>query len=186
LGDNLFFGHELAQRLKTAAAKTRGATVFAYPVSDPERYGVVQFDIHGKALRIEEKPTVAHSRYAITGLYFYDDRVVDFARDIRPSERGELEITDLNNRYLQLGELEVQKLGRGDAWLDTGTHESLIDAAQFVQTLEKRQGLKMCCPEEVVWRQGWINDEKLRELAIPLSKSNYGKYLLGLLDEVVY
>lgn len=186
LGDNLFFGHDLSSRLRSAANKAHGATVFAYPVSDPERYGVVQFDADGTAISISEKPAIAQSRYAITGLYFYDRRVVDFARTISPSARGELEITDINNRYLQLGELEVQKFGRGDAWLDTGTHDSLIDAAQFVQTLEKRQGLKMCCPEEVAWRQGWISDSQLEAVAKPLAKSGYGKYLLGLLEGAVY
>lgn len=186
LGDNLFFGHDLAERLTRAATKTTGATVFAYPVVDPERYGVVQFDADGRALSIEEKPKTPKSRYAVTGLYFYDARVVDIAKSIQPSPRGELEITDVNNRYLQMGELEVEKLGRGDAWLDTGTHDSLIDAGQFVQTIEKRQGLKMCCPEEVSWRQGWIDDAQLQALAKPLAKSGYGQHLLSLLQDQVY
>lgn len=186
LGDNLFFGHDLSDRLKQAAQKQKGATVFAYPVVDPERYGVVEFDSTGKALSIEEKPSKPKSRYAVTGLYFYDKSVVEVAKSVKPSPRGELEITDLNNRYLERGELEVEKFGRGDAWLDTGTHESLIEAGQFVQTIEKRQGLKMCCPEEIAWRQGWIDDAKLEALAKPLAKSGYGKHLLSLLQDKVY
>ena len=186
LGDNLFFGHDLTERLERAANKKSGATVFAYPVSDPERYGVVEFDAQGKALSIEEKPKAPRSRYAVTGLYFYDSRVVEVAKSIKPSPRGELEITDVNNRYLEMGQLEVEKFGRGDAWLDTGTHESLIDAGQFVQTIEKRQGLKMCCPEEVCWRKGWIDDARLLELAKPLSKNAYGQHLISLLQEKVY
>jgi len=186
LGDNLFFGHDLSDRLRRAAAKPQGATVFAYPVRDPERYGVVEFDASGKAISIEEKPKVPRSRYAVTGLYFYDARVVELARAIRPSARGELEITDLNMEYLRQGALEVERLGRGDAWLDTGTHDSLLDAGQFVQTLEKRQGLKMSCPEEIAWRQGWIEDAALRALAQPLAKSGYGQYLLSVLQDAVY
>ncbi|WP_411887119.1 glucose-1-phosphate thymidylyltransferase RfbA [Hydrocarboniphaga effusa] len=186
LGDNLFFGHDLGDRLERAAQKQSGATVFAYPVSDPERYGVVEFDAAGKALSIVEKPSKPKSRYAVTGLYFYDDRVVELAKSIRPSARGEYEITDLNNLYLKQGELEVELLGRGDAWLDTGTHDSLLDAGQFVQTIEKRQGLKMCCPEEIAWRQGWIDDARLEALAKPLAKSGYGKHLLSLLQDRVY
>jgi glucose-1-phosphate thymidylyltransferase len=186
LGDNLFFGHDLSDRLKRAAEKKKGATVFAYPVSDPERYGVVEFDEKGMALSIEEKPSKPKSRYAVTGLYFYDNQVVDIAKSIKPSPRGELEITDLNNVYLEKGELEVEKFGRGDAWLDTGTHESLIDAGLFVQTIEKRQGLKMCAPEEVSWRQGWIDNTQLEALAKPLGKSGYGKHLLSLLDDPVF
>lgn len=186
LGDNLFFGHDLSDRLKRAAEKKQGATVFAYPVSDPERYGVVEFDESGKALSIEEKPSHPKSRYAVTGLYFYDSQVVEIAKSIAPSPRGELEITDLNNVYLEKGELEVEKFGRGDAWLDTGTHESLIDAGLFVQTIEKRQGLKMCAPEEVSWRQGWIDNQQLEALAKPLAKSGYGKHLLSLLNDPVF
>lgn len=186
LGDNLFFGHDLAGRLERAARMDQGATVFAYPVHDPERYGVVAFDADGTALAIEEKPQKPRSRYAVTGLYFYDSEVVDIAKTVKPSARGELEITDVNVRYLERGLLRVEKLGRGDAWLDTGTHESLIDAARFVETLEKRQGLKMCCPEEVCWRKGWIDETQLRRLAAPLAKSGYGEYLLELLDERIY
>ena len=186
LGDNLFFGNDLSDRLQRAAQRPSGATIFAYPVKDPERYGVVEFDPSGRAIGIEEKPREARSRYAVTGLYFYDEQVVDIARGIRPSARGELEITDVNAHYLQRGELSVEKLGRGDAWLDTGTHESLIEAAQFVQTLEKRQGLKMCCPEEIAWRQRWIDDAQLRALATPLAKSGYGAHLLSLLEDPVY
>ena len=186
LGDNLFFGNDLSDRLQRAAHRRSGATVFAYPVKDPERYGVVEFDASGRAIGIEEKPREARSRYAVTGLYFYDEQVTDIARGIRPSARGELEITDVNAHYLRRGQLEVERLGRGDAWLDTGTHESLIDAAQFVQTLEKRQGLKMCCPEEIAWRQRWIDDAQLRALATPLAKSGYGTHLLSLLEDPVY
>lgn len=186
LGDNLFFGHDLSERLQRAAQRTRGATVFAYPVQDPERYGVVEFDGNGRAVGLEEKPREPRSRYAVTGLYFYDAQVVEVARGIKPSARGELEITDVNAHYLRRNLLEVERLGRGDAWLDTGTHESLIDAAQFVQTLEKRQGLKMCCPEEIAWRQKWIDDEQLRTLANPLAKNGYGAHLLSLMEEPVF
>ena len=186
LGDNLFFGNDLSERLQRAAQRTKGATVFAYPVQDPERYGVVEFDARGRAVGLEEKPREPRSRYAVTGLYFYDAQVVEVARGIKPSARGELEITDVNAHYLQREQLEVERLGRGDAWLDTGTHESLIDAAQFVQTLEKRQGLKMCCPEEISWRHKWIDDEQLRTLANPLAKNGYGAHLLSLLEEPVF
>ena len=183
LGDNIFYGHDLAPRLKAAAARPTGATVFAYPVADPERYGVVEFDRTGKAVSIEEKPREPRSRYAVTGLYFYPADVVEVARSIRPSARGELEITDVNRIYLQRGELAVEHLGRGDAWLDTGTHDSLIEAGQFIQSLEKRQGLKICCPEEIAWRNGWIDDDALAMLAAPLAKSGYGEYLLELRAE---
>ncbi len=183
LGDNIFYGHDLAPRLQAAAARPTGATVFAYPVADPERYGVVEFDRTGKAVSIEEKPREPRSRYAVTGLYFYPADVVEVARGIRPSARGELEITDVNRTYLQRGELAVEHLGRGDAWLDTGTHDSLIEAGQFIQSLEKRQGLKICCPEEIVWRNGWIDDDALEALAKPLAKSGYGEYLRELKAE---
>jgi len=160
--------------------------VFAYPVTDPERYGVVEFDPQGHAISLEEKPAKPRSRYAVTGLYFYDRQVVDIAKALKPSPRGELEITDLNRVYLERGALDVQVMGRGHAWLDTGTHDSLIDAAQFIQTLEKRQGLKISCPEEIAWRQGWIDDEQLKRLATPLAKSGYGQYLLRIVDERVF
>jgi len=187
LGDNLFFGHDLGERLESAAERmTEGATVFAYPVTDPERYGVVEFDADGRAVSIEEKPARPKSRYAVTGLYFYDAEVVERAKQVRPSPRGELEITDLNLSYLRDGKLTVEVMGRGDAWLDTGTHDSLIEAGQFVQTLEKRQGLKFSCPEEIAWRQGWINGDQLAALAQPLAKSGYGRYLLHILDERVF
>lgn len=186
LGDNLFFGHDLSERLQRARVRECGATVFAYPVKDPERYGVVEFDATGRAIGIEEKPTQPRSRYAVTGLYFYDAQVVEIARNVKPSPRGELEITDVNARYLELEQLQVERLGRGDAWLDTGTHDSLVDASQFVQTIEKRQGLKMCCPEEIAWRQGWISDDHLGTLARPLAKSGYGAHLLSLLQDPVF
>ena len=186
LGDNLFFGNDLSQRLQNAAQRTTGATVFAYPVHDPERYGVVEFDSVGRAISLEEKPAKPKCRYAVTGLYFYDAQLVEIARSLRPSPRGELEITDVNLHYLHAGQLSVEMLGRGDAWLDTGTHDSLIEASQFVQTLEKRQGLKLACPEEIAWRQGWINSAQLEQLARPLQKSGYGRYLLGLLTDKVY
>jgi glucose-1-phosphate thymidylyltransferase len=183
LGDNIFYGHELAGRLRTAAAQTTGATVFAYPVADPERYGVVEFDAAGRAVSIEEKPRVPKSRYAVTGLYFYDEQVTGIAAGLRPSARGELEITDVNRVYLDRGQLAVHTLGRGDAWLDTGTHDSLLEASQFIQTLERRQGLRICCPEEIAWRNGWIGDAQLERLAEPLAKSGYGAYLLALVRE---
>jgi glucose-1-phosphate thymidylyltransferase len=186
LGDNLFYGHDFAGSLVQAENKTSGATVFAYPVHDPERYGVVEFDENGKAISLEEKPAKPKSRYAVTGLYFYDDRVAEIAKGLKPSPRGELEITDLNRCYLQEGSLDVVVMGRGHAWLDTGTHESLLEAGQFIQTIEKRQGLKVACPEEIAWRKKWITTEQLQALAQPLAKSGYGKYLLDLINDRVF
>jgi len=183
LGDNLFFGHEFSDLLLSAASSSSGATVFAYPVSDPERYGVVEFTNSGDVLSIEEKPKKPKSRYAITGLYFYDRAVVKIAKSLKPSDRGELEITTLNQHYLKNRELEVKIMGRGMAWLDTGTHESLLEASQFVHTLEKRQGLKIACPEEIAWRKGWINTKQLKDIAILLEKSGYGEYLMQLIKE---
>ena len=182
LGDNIFFGQGLAELLANADAREQGATVFGYHVSDPQRYGVVEFDRRGQAISIEEKPSEPKSNYAVTGLYFYDAQVVDIARSIRPSARGELEITDVNNRYLQQGSLHVERIGRGVAWLDTGTHESLLAAANFVQAVQMRQGLKVACPEEIAWRKGFISGDQLRKLALPLCKSGYGQYLLELAD----
>ena len=186
LGDNIFYGHDLASRLQAAAQRPEGASVFAYPVHDPERYGVVEFDAQGRAISLEEKPTEPKSRYAVTGLYFYDGHVVELAKSLKPSARGELEITDLNRLYLEAGQFDVQVLGRGDAWLDTGTCDSLLEASQFIHTLEKRQGLKICCPEEIAWRKGWIDDAQLRALAKPLGKSGYGLYLQQLLTQQVF
>ena len=186
LGDNIFYGHDLAVGLKRAAEKSEGATVFAYPVNDPERYGVIEFDKAGQAISLEEKPAKPRSRYAVTGLYFYDNRVLDIAASIKPSQRGELEITDVNRVYLEQGDLSVEMMGRGMAWLDTGTHDSLLEASSFIQTLEKRQGLKVACPEEIAWRQGWIDDAQLQELARPLRKNGYGEYLNRLLNEQVF
>ena len=186
LGDNIFFGHDLATSLKQAANNPSGATVFAYPVTDPERYGVVEFDADGHAISLEEKPAHPKSRYAVTGLYFYDADIVDVAKSIEPSERGELEITDVNKRYLEQGKLNVVNMGRGTAWLDTGTHESLLEASGFIETLEKRQGLKISCPEEIAWRQGLITSDQLKALAEPLMKSGYGQYLLQIIDEQIF
>jgi glucose-1-phosphate thymidylyltransferase len=186
LGDNIFYGHELPRLLQRADARTEGATVFAYHVQDAERYGVAEFDQHGKVLSIEEKPAQPRSSYAVTGLYFYDNDVIDIARGIRPSARGELEITDVNQRYLEQGRLAVEIMGRGYAWLDTGTHESLLEASQFIATLEHRQGLKVACPEEIAFRRGWINADALAKLAAPLAKSGYGEYLMRILVDKVF
>jgi glucose-1-phosphate thymidylyltransferase len=183
LGDNIFFGHGFDQLLDNATATTSGATVFGYYVKDPERYGVVSFAQDGKAIDIEEKPDTPQSNYAVTGLYFYDNQVVEIAKNIKPSERGELEITDVNKVYLQQNQLNVELMGRGFAWLDTGTHASLNAASNFIQTVEERQGLKICCPEEIAYRQGFISAEQLAELAAPLSKSGYGEYLLDILKQ---
>jgi glucose-1-phosphate thymidylyltransferase len=186
LGDNLFYGHELSGLLERAAARTSGATVFAYPVNDPERYGVVEFDARGKAIGIEEKPKQPKSRYAVVGLYFYDSRVVDIAARLKPSARGELEITDVNRAYLEAGELEVMPMGRGFAWLDTGTHDTLLEASHFIETIERRQGLKVACPEEIAFRQGFIDARQLGELARQLAKSGYGEYLARILTERLF
>ncbi len=187
LGDNLFYGHDLAGDLKQAAKKTKGATVFAYPVQDPERYGVVEFDGQGRAISIEEKPKQPKSRYAVTGLYFYDNQVVGIAKSLKPSARGELEITDVNRRYLERGELQVSVMGRGHAWLDTGTHESLLEAATFIETIERRQGLKIACIEEIAFRLGYISADDIKRLSAAMGKNNsYGKYLLRVLEDRVF
>ncbi|MBK1722494.1 glucose-1-phosphate thymidylyltransferase RfbA [Thiocystis violacea] len=181
LGDNIFYGHGLVTQLKAASARAHGATVFGYYVSDPQRYGVAEFDAAGKVVSIEEKPTAPKSNWAVTGIYFYDGKACELAETLTPSPRGELEITDLNNCYLHRGELVLERIGRGTAWLDTGTHESLMQAGQFIETIEKRQGLKICCPEEVAFFNGWIDEAQLRAMATELRKSGYGDYLLGLL-----
>jgi glucose-1-phosphate thymidylyltransferase len=186
LGDNIFYGHDLAKDLRRAGDKTSGATVFAYPVTDPQRYGVVEFDGNGRVVSLEEKPMQPRSRYAVTGLYFYDNRAVELARSLKPSARNELEITDLNRCYLERNALDVVVMGRGHAWLDTGTHDSLLEAAQFIQTIEKRQGLKVACPEEIAFRLGYIDAAQLEALARPLKNSGYGAYLLSLLHERLF
>jgi len=186
LGDNIFYGHDLAKDLKNAARNQRGARVFAYPVHDPERYGVVEFDDKGRALSIEEKPKQPKSRYAVTGLYFYDDQVVEVAKSLKPSGRGELEITDVNKRYLEKGQLEVVVMGRGMAWLDTGTHESLMEASLYIQAIEKRQGLMVACPEEIAYRSGYINAADVEKIGSSMKNSSYGAYLLQLLRERVF
>jgi len=186
LGDNIFYGHDFHQLLRAADERRHGATVFAYAVNDPERYGVVEFDAHRRAVSLEEKPARPKSRYAVTGLYFYDEEVVSLARAVRPSARGELEITDLNRLYLERDRLSVEIMGRGYAWLDTGTHDSLLEAGQFIATLEKRQGLKIACPEEVAWRQGWIDDAGLERCAVALGKSGYAQYVRNLLGSRVF
>jgi glucose-1-phosphate thymidylyltransferase len=186
LGDNIFHGHDLQPMLARASAQPSGATVFAYHVHDPERYGVVAFDAQRRAVSIEEKPKAPKSNYAVTGLYFYDNQVCDIAAQVKPSARGELEITSVNDAYLQRGQLSVEIMGRGYTWLDTGTHDSMLEASSFIGTVEKRQGLKIACPEEIAFRQGWINAEQVAKLAAPLAKNGYGQYLLGLLKEQVF
>ncbi|HEY5056173.1 MAG TPA: glucose-1-phosphate thymidylyltransferase RfbA [Acidobacteriaceae bacterium] len=186
LGDNIFFGHDFAKQLRSAAEPKIGATVFAYPVHDPERYGVVEFDSNGKAISLEEKPKQPKSRYAVTGIYFYDSQVVGIAETIRPSARGELEITDVNRRYLEQGQLTTEVMGRGMAWLDTGTHDSLLEASSFIHTIEQRQGLKIACLEEIAYRQGFIDRAQMERQATRLGKSSYGEYLLRVLDEKVF
>lgn len=186
LGDNIFYGHDFHLLLRNAMARTVGASVFAYHVNDPERYGVAEFDMNGQVISLEEKPKQPKSNYAVTGLYFYDQQVSELAKDLKPSARGELEITDLNRAYMEQGQLNVQIMGRGYAWLDTGTHETLLSASQFIATLENRQGLKVACPEEIAYRQKWISAEQLEQLARPMSKNGYGLYLLGVLKETVF
>ena len=186
LGDNIFYGHELAHKTQLAAKMTQGATVFAYPVSDPERYGVVEFNAQGQAISLEEKPQAPKSRYAVTGLYFYDNQVIEIAKNLKPSPRGELEITDVNREYLKRGELKVEVMGRGIAWLDTGTHESLLEASSFIETIEKRQGLKIACPEEIAYRMQFIDATALDKLADKYIKNSYGQYLKQLLNEQVF
>ncbi len=186
LGDNIFYGHDLHVQLRNAAKQRSGATVFAYHVQDPERYGVVSFDAQGKAISLEEKPVQPKSNYAVTGLYFYDNQVVDIAAQLKPSPRGELEITDVNRAYLDRQQLNVEIMGRGYAWLDTGTHASLIEAGNFIETIESRQGLKIACLEEIAWRSGWIDDEQIQKLAKPLAKNGYGQYLTALLKQQVF
>ena len=186
LGDNIFYGHDLSQLLQRANAQTSGATVFAYPVKDPERYGVAEFDADGKVISLEEKPTQPKSRYAVTGIYFYDEQVCELAAALKPSKRGELEITDLNRLYLERQQLQCEVMGRGMAWLDTGTHESLLEASQYIETIERRQGLKIACPEEIAYRQGWVSADKIRELAQPMAKNGYGQYLIKMLTEQLF
>ena len=186
LGDNIFYGHDFEKNLSAARSKLEGGTVFAYHVNDPERYGVVEFDATGRAISLEEKPARPKSNYAVTGLYFYDNNIVEIAKSVKPSARGELEITTVNQIYLDNGRLDVQVMGRGYAWLDTGTHDSLLEASMFIQTLEKRQGLKIACPEEVAYRRGYITMEQMERLAEPLAKNGYGRYLLDILKEKVY
>ena len=186
LGDNIFYGHDLNLQLKNANARTIGASVFAYHVINPDQYGVVSFNVEGKATSLEEKPTQPKSNYAVTGLYFYDNQVIDIAASLKPSARGELEITDVNRIYLEQQQLNVEIMGRGFAWLDTGTHSSLIEAGNFIETIETRQGLKIACLEEIAWRNKWINDEQIEKLAKPLAKNGYGQYLLGLLQQRVF
>ena len=183
LGDNIFYGHDFSSQLKRAGARQDGATIFTYTVNDPERYGVAEFDDHGRVLSLEEKPAKPKSRYAVTGLYFYDKQVCELAASLKPSPRGELEITDLNRLYLERGSLTCEVMGRGMAWLDTGTHESLLDAGQYIETIERRQGLKIACPEEVAYRQGWVSAAEIEALAKPMLKNNYGQYLLRMLTE---